>query len=195
MPAKAEINESAMDNRKSRCKELKRGYIQIYTGEGKGKTTAALGQALRAAGRGLKTYIVMFMKDFPYGEVKSLKQLNDWITLACFGNDGFVFRKHPPSEKDRAAAHEGLIQVQEAMSSGRYDIIIMDEVCVAIYFGLLKTEDVFFLLLEKPETIELILTGRYCTQELIEKADLVTEMVEIKHYYRKGVVARRGIES
>lgn len=190
-----QMTKSAKHNRDSRREKLKKGYIQIYTGAGKGKTTAALGQALRAAGRGLKTYIVMFMKDFPYGEVKSLKQLNDWITLARFGNDRFVFQKKIPSAKDRAMAREALIKAREAMSSGKYDIIIMDEVCVAIYFGLLKTEDVFFLLREKPETIELILTGRYCPPELIEKADLVTQMVEIKHYYQKGVVARRGIES
>ncbi len=111
-----QMTKSARHNRDSRREKLKKGYIQIYTGAGKGKTTAALGQALRAAGRGLKTYMVMFMKDFPYGEVKSLKQLNDWITLARFGNDRFVFQKKIPSSKDRALAREALMNTPAASS-------------------------------------------------------------------------------
>jgi cob(I)alamin adenosyltransferase len=174
---------------------LKKGYIQIYTGDGKGKTTAALGQALRAAGSGLKTFIVRFMKDFPYGEVKSIKQLSDWIRLVQYGNDSFVIHKKPPHDKDLEAAKLAYEHAQASLVSGIYDILIMDEVCVAICFGLLKTEDVLSLLEEKPEPVELILTGRYCPPELIEKADLVTEMQEIKHYYQKGVAARKGIES
>mgnify|MGYP001044500913 CR=1 FL=1 len=174
---------------------LKRGYVQIYTGNGKGKTTAALGQALRAAGSGLKTFIVQFMKDFQYGEVKSLQQLNDCIELERYGNDAFVFCKQPPDEKDIAAAKQALNRAREAMLSGKYDIVIVDEVCVAIYFTLLKTKEVLMLLEERPEAVELILTGRYCPSELIERADLVTEMREIKHYYRKGILARKGIES
>jgi len=174
---------------------LKRGYVQIYTGNGKGKTTAALGQALRAAGSGLKTFIVQFMKDLQYGEVKALQQLSDCITLERYGNDTFVFCKQPPDEKDIAAAKQALNRAREAMLSGKYDIVIVDEVCVAIYFTLLKTKEVLMLLEERPEAVELILTGRYCPSELIERADLVTEMREIKHYYRKGILARKGIES
>jgi cob(I)alamin adenosyltransferase len=174
---------------------LKKGYIQVYTGDGKGKTTAALGQALRAAGSGLKTFIVRFMKDFPYGEVKSIKQLSNWIRLVQYGNDSFVIHKQPPHDKDLEAAKLAYQRAQESLFSGIYDIVIMDEVCVAICFGLLKTEDVLSLLEEKPGPVELILTGRYCPPELIEKADLVTEMQEIKHYYQKGVAARKGIES
>lgn len=174
---------------------LIKGYIHVYTGNGKGKTTAALGLALRAAGRGMKTFIVQFMKDFPYGEVKSIHQWNGLIRLEQCGNDTFVLDKRPPGKSDFEAAKQGLQRVQEAMLSGEYDIVIMDEVCVAIYFGLLKTETVLLLLEKKPTFVELILTGRYCPSELIQKADLVTEMREIKHYYQKGIEARKGIES
>ena len=174
---------------------LSRGYVQVYTGTGKGKTTAALGQAVRAAGSGLKSFIVQFMKDFQYGEVKAVEQLSDWIELERYGNDTFVFCKRPPDKEDIGAAQQALKRAREAMLSGRYDIVIMDEVCVAIYFTLLKTKDVLVLLEEKPGPVEVILTGRYCPPELIEKADLVTEMKEIKHYYQKGVAARKGIES
>ena len=176
-------------------RRLIKGYVQVYTGNGKGKTTAALGQALRAAGGGLKTFIVSFMKDSPYGELKSIQHLSEWIRLEQYGNDTFVFKKKPPKESDLEAARHGLQRVREAMLSGKYDIIIMDEVCVALHFALLNTESIISFLEEKPETVELILTGRYCPQELIEKADLVTEMKEIKHYYQKGVSSRRGIES
>jgi len=174
---------------------FKKGYVHIYTGTGKGKTTAALGQALRAAGSGLKTFFVMFMKDFSYGEIQSIKHLSDWIRLEQYGNDAFVFRKQQPDNNDIETALHALNQVREAMLSTKYDMVIMDEVCVAIHFELLKTEDVLSLFDEKPEPVELILTGRYCSPELIEKADLVTEMQEVKHYYQKGVAARKGIES
>jgi cob(I)alamin adenosyltransferase len=174
---------------------LEKGYIQIYTGNGKGKTTAALGQALRAAGRGLKIFIVQFMKNSPYGEMKIFERMRNWITLEHYGNDSFVFSNKAAGEKDTNMAQQAFHRARKAMSSGKYDIVIMDEVCVAIFFGLLKTDDVLSLLEEKPEPVELILTGRYCPPELIEKADLVTEMQEIKHYYQKGVAARKGIES
>jgi len=174
---------------------LEKGYIQIYTGNGKGKTTAALGLALRAAGRGLKTFIVQFMKNSPYGEIKILEQMPNWVTLEYYGNDSFVFSNKAAGETDIYMAQQALHRARKAMSSNKYDIVIMDEVCVALFFALLKTQDVLSLLEEKPGNIELILTGRYCPPELIEKADLVTEMQEIKHYYQKGVAARKGIES
>ena len=175
--------------------KLQKGYIQVYTGNGKGKTTAALGQALRAAGRGLRTLIVMLMKDFAYGELKSLNQWDQWIRLEQYGNDRFVFRKQPPGDEDIQAAKIAVKRAREAMLSGRYDLVILDEVCVAIHFGLLETKEVVSLLKEKPPAVELILTGRYCPDELMAKADLVTEMQEIKHYYQNGVIARKGIES
>lgn len=175
--------------------KLHKGYIQVYTGNGKGKTTAALGQALRAAGRELRTLIVMLMKDFNYGELKSLNQWNQWIRLEQYGNDRFVFCKQSPSGEDIQAAKLAIIRAREAMISGRYDLVILDEVCVAVHFGLLETREVVSLLEEKPLAVELILTGRYCPDEFIARADLVTEMREIKHYYQNGVIARKGIES
>ncbi len=174
---------------------LAKGYIQIYTGNGKGKTTAALGQAMRAAGSGLKTFIIMFMKDFLYGEIKSIKHFSDCIRLEQYGNDTFVLRKKQPDDKDITAAQQALKQARKAMLSAKYDIVIMDEICVAIHFGLLRNAEVVSILAEKPPEVELILTGRYCPAAIIEKADLVTEMQEIKHYYQKGVAARKGIES
>ena len=174
---------------------LNKGYIQIYTGNGKGKTTAALGQALRAAGNGLKTFIVQFMKDYPYSELESIQSVNHLIRLEQYGNDTFVLQNRLPSEMDIKFATQGLGCARKAMMSGKYDIVIMDEICVAIYFTLVKSKVLIAMLAEKPDAVELILTGRYCPSELIEKADLVTEMQEIKHYYQKGVTTRKGIES
>jgi len=170
-------------------------YVQIYTGNGKGKTTAALGQAIRAAGSRLKTLIVMFMKDFPYGEVRSLQSLSEWITVERFGNDAFVFRKEPPSQQDIDTAHAALTRAREAMLSGEFDLVILDEVCVCTYFKLLTPADVVPLLDDRPEGVELILTGRYCPQEWLDRADLITEMTEVKHYYQQGVLSRKGFES
>lgn len=170
-------------------------YIQMYTGNGKGKTTAALGQAIRAAGGGLRTFIVMFMKDYPYGELKILKELGEWITVEQYGNDKFVLRKELPSDRDKTNARQGLNRAREVIMSRQYDIVILDEICVTVYFGLLSAADVVPLLIEKPREVELILTGRYCPQEWIDRADLVTEMQEIKHYYQQGVLSRKGFES
>lgn len=175
--------------------DLEKGFIQIYTGNGKGKTTAALGQALRAAGHGLKTYIAQFMKDYPYNELRGAKYLDQFITIEQFCNDDFVFKKEPPGEDEIKKAKDGLSRAKDKMLSGDYDIIILDEVCVSVYFKLLEVDDLLPILETKPENVELILTGRYCPQEWIDRADLVTEMKEVKHYYQKGVSARKGIES
>jgi len=175
--------------------KLAEGYIQIYTGSGKGKTTAAIGQAVRAAGFGLKTYIVQFMKEFPYNEIKSLKHLNEWITIEQFGGDEFVYKKEPPDKIEMDKVQRGLAVAKAKMLSGKYDIIILDEVCVSIYFGLFSDEEILTFIKQKPENVELILTGRYCPDKLLDKADLVTEMNEVKHYYQEGVTSRKGIES
>ena len=135
------------------------------------------------------------MKNSPYGEIKIIEQMPNWITLEHYGNDSFVFSNKTADKKDIYMARQAIHCARKAMSSGKYDIVIMDEVCVAIFFALLKTQDVLSLLEEKPVPVELILTGRYCPPELVERADLVTEMQEIKHYYQKGVTARKGIES
>lgn len=175
--------------------KLKKGYIQIYTGNGKGKTTAAIGQAVRAAGAGLKTYIIQFMKEYPYSEIISLKILSEWITVEQFGKDDFVYKGKMPGEEDVVAAKAGLRKAEDILLNGDYDLVIFDEILVAIYFKLFTAEDVLNLIRKKSDSTELILTGRYCPEEIIEKADLVTEMNEVKHYYQIGVLSRKGIES
>ncbi len=172
-----------------------KGYIQIYTGNGKGKTSAAIGVAVRAAGIGLKTYFVQFMKVFPYSEVESLKKLENFITLEQFGKDDFIFRKEPPNKEEIAETKKGLNSAKEKMLSGNYDIIILDEICVSIYFSLFTTEEILDFMNEKPVNVELILTGRYCPQAIVEKADLVSEIEEIKHYYSQGILSRKGFDS
>src|SRR4030065_2805057 len=174
-------------------KTLQQGFIQVYTGNGKGKTTAAIGQAVRAAGYGLKTYFVMFMKEFPYNEVKSLKNLKDFITLVQVGKDDFVYKKVPPSESEKLAIKKALDETKNKMLSGEYDLIVLDEIFVSIFFGLIDKEEVISFICSKPENVELILTGRYCPKEIINKADLVTEMKEVKHYYETGVISGRDI--
>jgi cob(I)alamin adenosyltransferase len=174
---------------------LEIGLVQIYTGNGKGKTTAAIGQAVRAAGMGLKTLFIQFMKEFPYNEINSLKFLNSWITVEQHCGDEFVYKKELPPADEIQKASRALESAKEKMLSGEYDIVVLDEVCVSIYFNLIKTEDVISFIGSKPPNVELILTGRYAPPELIELADLVTEMKEIKHYYVKGILSRKGIES
>jgi cob(I)alamin adenosyltransferase len=175
--------------------KLDQGFVQIYTGNGKGKSTAAIGQAIRAAGFGLKTFIAQFMKEYPYNELNSLKHLSNWITIEQFGGDEFIYKKEPPGEEELAKAKKGLQTAKEKMLSGGYDLIILDEAIVSIYFKLIRTEELVDFIKEKPENVELILTGRYCPEELVKLADLVTEMKEVKHYYQKGIKSRRGIES
>ncbi len=173
-------------------RQLTKGYVQLYTGDGKGKTTAALGLALRASGRGLHTYIGQFMKGQRYGEIEALRD-HPTITLEQYGNPRCIRREEVTADHV-AEAQEGLERAREAMLSGEYDLIVLDEVNVSIWFGLLETEDVLALLDEKPEHVEVVLTGRRAPQALIDRADLVTEMREVKHYYRQGVIARIGIE-
>ena len=175
--------------------KLEQGFVQIYTGNGKGKSTAAIGQAVRAAGFGLRTYIAQFMKEYPYNELNSLKKLSEWIKIEQFGGDEFVYKKELPSKEELEKASKGLQISREKMLSSEYDLIILDEAIVAIYFKLIETKELIEFIKVKPDNVELILTGRYCPQVLIELADLVTEMEEVKHYYQKGITSRRGIES
>ena len=171
---------------------LSKGYVQVYTGDGKGKTSAALGLALRASGHGLRTYIGQFMKGQHYGELDALRD-HPLITIEQYG-DVRCIRREEVTPDHVAQAHRGLERAREALLSGRYDIVVLDEVNVAIWFGLLDVEEVLALLDERPAHVEVILTGRRAPQELIERADLVTEMREVKHYYQQGVMARKGIE-
>lgn len=174
--------------------KLKRGYIQVYTGHGKGKTTAAIGLAVRALGAGLRVFMVQFMKNYPYSELNILSALNNF-TLQRFGNDDFVLAKESPSPELLAEIKQGMRSVKDAFLSNRFDMIILDEICVANYFKLMRAEEVIELIQNKPAHVELILTGRYCSEEIIELADLVTTMQETRHYYQKGIPARKGIES
>jgi cob(I)alamin adenosyltransferase len=176
-------------------KKLEKGFVQIYTGNGKGKSTAAIGQAVRAAGFGLKTYIAQFMKEYPYNELISLKHLSEWISIEQFGGDEFVYKKELPGQVELDKAKKGLQTAKEKMLSGEFELIILDEAIVAIYFKLIETKNLIDIIKAKPEDVELILTGRYCPDELIQLADLVTEMKELKHYYQKGITSRKGIES
>jgi len=171
------------------------GYIQVYTGNGKGKTTAALGLALRAAGRGKKTYVAQFMKKGEYGELLSTAEyLADFITIEQFGLPDFHYTGEAVTEEEREAALNGVAAVQKAIASKKYDIIILDEVNVLLYFNIIDINPILKIMREKPENIELVLTGRNAPEEIIKRADLVTEMKEIKHYYQKGIEARSGIE-
>lgn len=169
-----------------------KGYVQVYTGNGKGKTTAAFGQAIRASGYGKKTYIGQFMKGQVYGEVKAFEE-NLYIDIEQFGDEKCI-TKDKITEEHIIKSNYGLKRCLEKMKEGNYDIIILDEINVAIWFGLIKEEKVLELLNQRPEDIELILTGRYAPEKIIKRADLVTEMKCIKHYYDRGVKARNGIE-
>ena len=171
---------------------MRKGYIQIYTGDGKGKTTAALGQALRAAGFGLRTYIAQFMKGQSYGELKSIKLIPE-IEIEQFGKDTFI-HVDQAGQQDIRMAKQGLKKTLRIMLSREFNIIILDEINAAIYFKLLSISEVMDFISAKPKKIELILTGRRAPEELLKCADLVTEMREIKHYFSRGVIARDGIE-
>jgi cob(I)alamin adenosyltransferase len=170
---------------------MRKGYVQVYTGDGKGKTTAALGLALRAAGAGLKVFVCQFVKNQKCSEHRMLGRLGQAVTCRQYGR-GLIRRG--ASEADIAAARKGLHDAAEALSVGGYDLVILDEVNVAVYCGLIDVEDVLGLIAKKPAGIELVLTGRNAHPRIMEAADLVTEMRSVKHYYDKGVKARRGIE-
>jgi len=169
-----------------------KGYVQVYTGDGKGKTTAAIGLSIRAAGAGLKVYIAQFIKMGDYSEIKALKKFSDLITVEQFGLGHFI--KGKPSKEDIEAARAGIEKVKSLMASQDYDIIMLEEASVAAKCGLISVNDILDLISSKPENMELVITGRSAAPEIIEKADLVTEMKEIKHYFSKGVTARNGIE-
>lgn len=169
-----------------------KGYIQVYTGNGKGKTTASLGLAVRALGAGYKVFIGQFLKGMTYSELTTFEMFTGKLEIKQLGKDCFVFGK--PSLEDIQMATEGLELCKTKMMSGLFDVIIMDEINVAISLGLVPLDEALNLMDNKPENVELIMTGRNAPRQVIEKADLVTEMREIKHYYQKGIEARIGIE-
>ncbi len=172
---------------------MHKGYIQVYTGKGKGKTTAALGLALRAAGAGFRVYVSQFIKRRTCSEHKIIRdRLGDLITIKQFGQGLLMGRDVSP--QDIAAARKGLSEIKKAIASGEYNVVILDEATIAVRYNLISREDLIEIMATKPEGLELVITGRYAEDSVIEKADLVTEMKEIKHYKEKGVKARRGIE-
>ncbi len=170
---------------------MEKGFIQLYTGNGKGKTSAAFGMALRAAMAGKKVYIAQFVKSMKYSETR-IETLLENITIEQFGRGCYLSRD--VDDADRQVARDGLRQCQQALRSGDWDLVILDEVTIALHFELFSTVELLRVLDEKATHTEVILTGRYAPQELIDRADLVTEMVEIKHYYSQGVLSRPGFD-
>ncbi len=174
--------------------KLERGCVQVYTGNCKGKTTAALGLALRAVGRGLKVIMIQFMKGGgPYGEHIAAQRLAPELTIIPTGREGWV-NKDNPAQEDIDLAVSALKLAREKLLSCEYDMVILDEVNGAVGFGLIPVEELLEIVRLRPENVELVLTGRGADPKVIEAADLVTEMVEIKHYYKAGVASRIGIE-
>jgi len=168
-----------------------KGYVQVYTGNGKGKTTASIGLAVRAAGAGLKVYIAQFLKKGDYSEIKALSRFDN-ITVEQYGTGKFV--RGNPSDEDREACARGYLKLCEILKQNEHDLVIAEEGNVAVMCNLFSQEDLLALIDMKPDNVELVITGRGATQPIMERADLVTEMVEIKHYYKQGVLARVGIE-
>ena len=176
-------------------RRLPQGMIQVYTGNGKGKTTAALGLACRAVGHGFKVIMIQFLKgNMEYGEIETAKKMAPFLTIKQTGRGCLLNRSEHPEPEDIACAQEAMDLAQEVLRGGDYDMVILDEINVAVDLGLVTTEEVMKLLDERPPHVEVVLTGRYAVPEIIERADLVTEMVERKHYYQQGVHARVGIE-
>ncbi len=177
----------------SSSKPLSPGLVQVFTGDGKGKTTAALGTVIRALGHGLKVYIVYFMKgDYDYGERHILSKLPN-VTINSFGHEGFTDPANLKTE-EIAQAEKALAAARKAMLSGSYDLVVLDEVNVAAAWKLIEIDEVAKLISDKPPNVELILTGRKADTKLIKLADLVTEMLKIKHPYEKGTTPRKGID-
>jgi cob(I)alamin adenosyltransferase len=169
-----------------------KGYVQVYTGEGKCKTTAALGLVVRAVGAGLRIYLGQFLKAGVYSEIRVLRERFPEVTVEQFGSGRFV--RGRPSRAEIAAARRGLDRVQDALGGGRFDVVIADEIHTAVRAGVLAEADVLALIAGRPPNVELVLTGRGATPAVVAQADLVTEMTCRKHYYDAGVRARPGIE-
>lgn len=171
-----------------------KGFIQVYTGNGKGKTTAALGLALRAAGHKLKVLMIQFLKGGEiYGELKTARKLSPYLRIIPVGRESFVHRK-APDPIDIELANKGWQLAKNAIISHKYQLVILDEINVAVKYGLIPLKELVKVLKKKPKDVELVLTGRWADAQVIDLADLVTEMKEVKHYYKKGVESRLGIE-
>lgn len=173
---------------------MDKGYVQVYTGNGKGKTTCMLGMTLRACGAGKRIYIGQFIKNDNYSEIKAIRQYLPQVTVEQYGNGRCLIRKGEGSPEDIESARKGCERALSVLASRQNDIVILDEINVAVFLELLNESDLLALIESRPPETELILTGRYAAQAVVDKADLVTEMTEIKHYYQQGVTAHMGIE-
>lgn len=171
---------------------MKKGYIHVYTGNGKGKTTAALGLSVRAVCAGKRVFFGQFIKGMDYSELKAPEYLPNF-TMEQFGRNCFIYNK--PTEEDIELAKKGLHKCKQILSDGNYDLVVLDELNIAVYYNLFTLEEVTEMIKQKAPHVEVIITGRYAEEGLIEMADLVTEMKEVKHYFNEGVMARKGIES
>jgi len=169
-----------------------KGYIHVYTGNGKGKTTAALGLALRAVGAGKKVFFAQFVKGKIYSEIEAIKKFVPYIAIKQYGLGCFIIEK--PTDADIQAARKGLTEVADILKSEKYNVVILDEANIALYYQLFSIDEFLDVLKNKNPETEVVITGRYAPEKLIELADLVTEMKEVKHYYNRGVEARKGIE-
>ncbi len=170
------------------------GLVQVFTGEGKGKTTAALGTVLRASGHGFKISIIFFIKGHSsQGEYKTLASLPN-IKIASFGLRQFIHKNNVINPEEKAQAQAALAAARDDVTGGKYDLVVLDEINMAVFFKLLQVDEILQLIKDKPARVELILTGRRADEKVIAAADLVTEMVKIKHPYDKGIKARKGIE-
>jgi cob(I)alamin adenosyltransferase len=169
-----------------------KGKVHVYTGDGKGKTTAALGLSIRAAGAGLRVFIAQFIKSDEYSEIKALKRFSDLITVEQFGLGGFIGGN--PSSGDIEAAQKGAVRVKEIISADTYDMVVLDEANIAVKYKLISEQDLLDIIDAKSKNIELVITGRDAAAKIMDKADLVTQMKAVKHYFQNGVEARVGIE-
>lgn len=170
-----------------------KGYVQIYTGDGKGKTTAALGLVVRASGAGLRVYFGQFIKKGKYSEIKMLTASFPNVTVEQYGCGGFI--KGKPSKEATDSARRGVEMLRDALTCEKFDVVVADEALTAVTAGVLADQDILALIDSKPESVELVLTGRGAGEAVTKRADLVTEMKCVKHYYENGVKAREGVES
>lgn len=171
---------------------LKKGFVHVYTGNGKGKTTAAIGLGVRATGTGLRVIMIQFMKGRRYSELDALQNLKNF-TVVQFGRDEFV-SKEKPAQIDIDLAQQGLAYAKEIIEKNSYDLVILDEINVAVEYQLVSLKDILQLVKRKPEKLELVFTGRYAPPELVKEADVVSEILEIKHPYQQGITSRKGID-
>jgi len=169
-----------------------KGLVHVYTGNGKGKTTAAFGLALRSVGAGMKVFIGQFVKGKQYNENMAVARYLKNVTVKQYGLGCFIV--NTPTEDDIRAAGKGLGEMRKIIQKGKHDLVIMDEVNIALFYKLIDVNQLIEIIKAKPDHVELVLTGRYAPQEIIDMADLVTEMKEVKHYYQQGIEARDGIE-